>query len=125
MQTILDPPSAPGLGYCNVPVPCPLSSKAPCSSSTSTTLPRRSSSTAFASCWEPVRWSASSKHAARLAATKVGVPDYKSLVNQKLHIADELYRSLVEEYQTSRGFLLEVLVVIILLIELAALFRGK
>ena len=61
----------------------------------------------------------------RLAAAKVGVPDYKSLVNQKLHTADELYRSLVEEYQTSRGFLLEVLVVIILLIELAMLFRGN
>jgi len=61
----------------------------------------------------------------RLAAAKVGVPDYKSLVNQKLKTADELYRSLVEEYQASRGFLLEVLVIIILVIELFAVFRGK
>jgi len=61
----------------------------------------------------------------RLAATKVGVPDYKSLVNQKLHIAEELYRSLVDEFQASRGFLLELMVVIILVIELAFVFRGK
>lgn len=61
----------------------------------------------------------------RLAAAKVGVPDYKSLVNQKLHTAEELYRSLVDEFQASRGFLLELMVVIILVIELAFVFRGK
>ncbi|MGZ4787650.1 MAG: hypothetical protein ACXVZX_03965 [Terriglobales bacterium] len=61
----------------------------------------------------------------RLAAAKVGVPDYKSLVNQKLRTAEELYRSLVDEFQASRGFLLELMVVIILVIELAFVFRGK
>ena len=61
----------------------------------------------------------------RLAAHKVGVPDYKSLVNQTLHTAEELYRSLVDEFQASRGFVLELMVVIILVIELAMVFRGK
>jgi hypothetical protein len=61
----------------------------------------------------------------RLAAAKVGVPDYKSLVNQKLHTAEELYRSLVDEFQASRGFVLEVMVIVILVIELVFLFRGK
>jgi hypothetical protein len=61
----------------------------------------------------------------RLAATKVGVPDYKSLVNQKLHTAEELYRSLVDEFQASRGFVLELMVVIILVIELVFLFKGQ
>ena len=61
----------------------------------------------------------------RLAATKVGVPDYKSLVNQKLHTAEDLYRSMNDEFQASRGFVLEVMVVIILIIELVFLFRGK
>ena len=61
----------------------------------------------------------------RLAAQKVGVPDYKSLVNQKLHTAEELYRSLTDEFQASRGFVLEVMVVIILVIELVFLFRGR
>ena len=61
----------------------------------------------------------------RLGATKVGVPEYKSLVNEKLHTAESLYRFLIEEFHQSRGFALEVMVVIILLIELVFLFRGK
>lgn len=61
----------------------------------------------------------------RLAAAKVGVPDYKSLVKEKLRTAEELYRSLVGEFQSLRGFLLEAMVVIILVIELIYLFRGS
>ncbi|HVZ18308.1 MAG TPA: hypothetical protein VG897_14400 [Terriglobales bacterium] len=61
----------------------------------------------------------------RLAAAKVGVPDYKSLVNQKLRTAEELYRSLVDEFQASRGFVLELMVVVILVIELIFLFKGQ
>jgi hypothetical protein len=60
----------------------------------------------------------------RLAAAKIGVPDYKSLVAAKLRTAEELYRSLVDEFQTSRAFILELMVVIILVIELVFLFRG-
>jgi hypothetical protein len=61
----------------------------------------------------------------RLAAVKVGVPEYKNLVNEKLRIAEGLYRSLIDEFHQSRGFVLEVMVVIILVIELVYLFRGK
>jgi hypothetical protein len=61
----------------------------------------------------------------RLAAAKVGVPEYKSLVNEKLRTAEGLYRFLVDEFHQSRGFILEVMVVIILVIELVYLFRGK
>jgi len=61
----------------------------------------------------------------RLAAAKVGVPEYKNLVNEKLHTAGELYRTLIDEFHQSRGFALELMVVIILLIELVYLFRGK
>ena len=61
----------------------------------------------------------------RLAAAKVGVPEYKNLVNEKLHTAENLYRFLIDEFHQSRGFVLEVLVVIILVIELIFLFRGK
>jgi len=61
----------------------------------------------------------------RLAASKVGVPEYTSLVNEKLHTAENLYRFLIDEFHQSRGFLLEVMVVIILVIELVFLFRGK
>jgi len=61
----------------------------------------------------------------RLAAAKVGVPEYKNLVNEKLRTAESLYRFFIDEFNQSRGFLLEVLVVIILVIELVFLFRGK
>ena len=61
----------------------------------------------------------------RLAANKVGVPEYKNLVNEKLKTAENLYRFLIDEFQQSRSFVLEVMVVIILVIELIYLFRGK
>jgi hypothetical protein len=61
----------------------------------------------------------------KLAAAKVGVPDYKDLVARKLKTAEELYQNMVEQFNQSRGFFLEVTVVLILLIELFYLFRGK
>jgi hypothetical protein len=61
----------------------------------------------------------------RLAAGKVGVPDYKNLVTQKLRTAEELYDYMVEQFNQSRAFFLEVIVVLILLIELVFLFRGQ
>jgi hypothetical protein len=61
----------------------------------------------------------------KLAAAKVGVPDYKDLVTQKLQTAEELYRFMVDQFNQSRAFVLELMVVVILIIELVYLFRGK
>jgi hypothetical protein len=61
----------------------------------------------------------------RLAASRIGVPDYRNLVNAKLSDARDLYDSLVNEFHQSRAFLLEVMVVVILLIEIAFLFKGN
>ena len=61
----------------------------------------------------------------RLAAAKVGVPDYKDLVAQKLKTAEDLYHDMVDQFNQGRGFFLEVIVVLILLIELVYLFYGK
>src|SRR5216683_1697654 len=61
----------------------------------------------------------------KLAASRIGVPDYKDLVNQKLRTAEELYRFMVDQFHQSRAFFLELLVVIILIIDLIFLFRGK
>jgi hypothetical protein len=61
----------------------------------------------------------------KLAAAKVGVPDYKDLVTQKVKTAEELYRFMVDQFNQSRAFFLELTVVIILVIELIYLFRGK
>jgi hypothetical protein len=61
----------------------------------------------------------------RLAAGKVGVPDYKDLVNEKLRTAEELYRFMVDQFHQGRAFALELMVVIILIVEFIALFYGK
>ena len=61
----------------------------------------------------------------KLAASKVGVPDYKNLVQQKLKTAEELYHFMVDQFNQSRAFVLELMVVVILVIELVMLFRGK
>ena len=61
----------------------------------------------------------------RMAAGKVGVEDYKNLVQQKLNTAENLYRFMVDQFHQGRAFVLELLVVIILIIEIVFLFRGK
>ncbi len=61
----------------------------------------------------------------RMAAGKVGAGDYRSLVDQKLRIAEELYEFMVNEFRESRGFFLEIVVIVILIIELVPIFRGK
>jgi hypothetical protein len=60
-----------------------------------------------------------------LIAARVGVNDYRRLVDQKLRTAGELYRFMVDQFNQSRSFILEFTVVIILMIELFFLFRGK
>ena len=60
----------------------------------------------------------------RMAAGRVGVTDYRNLVERKLRIAGDLYQSMVNEYHQARSFLLEAMVVAILVIELIHLFRG-
>jgi len=60
-----------------------------------------------------------------LIAAKVGVPDYRRLVDQKLRTAGELYHFMVDQFNQSRSFVLEAAVVVILMIEIVYLFRGK
>lgn len=61
----------------------------------------------------------------RLAASKVGAGDYRTLVDQKLRTAGELYEFMVNEFREARGFILELLVIIILIVELLPMFHGK
>ena len=58
----------------------------------------------------------------RLAAARVGVPDYRILVERKLRTADNLYRFMVDQFNQSRAFALELMVVVILIVELWVLF---
>ena len=60
----------------------------------------------------------------RVAAGKIGVTDYRNLVDEKLRTAAELYHSMVNEFHQARAFVLEFMVVAILIIDLIFLFRG-
>jgi hypothetical protein len=61
----------------------------------------------------------------RMAAEKVGVTDYRRLVDAKLRTAGDLYAFLVGEFHQARAFVLELMVVIILIIDMVVLFAGK
>lgn len=58
----------------------------------------------------------------RIAAMRVGVPDYRNLVDDKLRTAGDLYDFMVNEFHQARGFVLELMVVAILVIELVRVF---
>jgi len=60
----------------------------------------------------------------KLCAQKVGVPDYKDLVREKLNTAEDLYRFMIDQFNQSRAFVLELMVVVILIIELIYFFKG-
>lgn len=61
----------------------------------------------------------------RMAAAKIGVPDYRLLVEQKLQSAHEHYSFMMDRFYQARAFVLELMVVIILIIELVFLFKGN
>ena len=61
----------------------------------------------------------------KLSAARVGVPDYRDLVKEKVRVAEELYGFMVDQFNQSRTFFLELFVIVILIVELIPLFRGK
>lgn len=61
----------------------------------------------------------------RMVASRVGVPDYRNLVDQKLRVAGELYEFMMNGFHQARAFVLEAMVVAILIIELVHLFAGR
>ena len=62
----------------------------------------------------------------KLAASKIGVHRLQGPgPTKKSKTAEELYRFMVDQFHQSRAFVLELMVVVILVIELVMLFRGK
>ena len=59
-----------------------------------------------------------------IAAVKIGVPDYREMVNAKVERAENLYQFMAEQFSQGRVFVLELVVVVILLSELALVLRG-
>lgn len=61
----------------------------------------------------------------QMTAAKVGVNDYRRIVDEKLAVGGELYHHMVSTFRDARMFVLEFLIVLILIIDLIFLFRGK
>jgi len=61
----------------------------------------------------------------RMAASRMGVPDYRALVEQKLRTAGELYDVMVNQFNEARTFVIEVLIALLCLLDVILLFRGR
>ena len=61
----------------------------------------------------------------RLAATGMGVPDYRSLVDKKLRTVGELYDVLVDQFNEARSFVVEFAIAVLCLLDVIFLFRMK
>jgi hypothetical protein len=59
----------------------------------------------------------------RLASTRIGVAEYRELVDQKVRTAGELYEFMVDQFDETRSFVLEVAVGILALLDVIFLFR--
>jgi len=59
----------------------------------------------------------------RMAAGRMGVKDYRDLVEEKVQAVGELYDFMVEQFNELRSFVLEVIVGILALIDVIYLFR--
>jgi hypothetical protein len=61
----------------------------------------------------------------RLAAAKVGVDDYRRLVEGKLHTAGELYEFMMAQFHEGRAFVMEAVIIILFILDLIFLFWGR
>jgi hypothetical protein len=60
-----------------------------------------------------------------LAATRMGVPDYRELVDEKLLAMGGLYEFMMDQFNETRSFVLEVAVTILALLDVLFLLRGR
>ena len=61
----------------------------------------------------------------RIAANRMGVSDYRKLVEQKLGTARELYDIMVAQFNEARTFVLEISIAVLCLLDVIFLLRGK
>jgi hypothetical protein len=61
----------------------------------------------------------------RLAATRMGVPDYRALVDEKLRTVGELYEVMVDQFNEARSFIVDFAIAILCLLDVILLLRPK
>lgn len=59
----------------------------------------------------------------RLAAARVGVNEYRDLVDEKLKTAGELYEFMVDQFNETRAFVTEFVVAVLVLVDVLLLFK--
>jgi hypothetical protein len=60
-----------------------------------------------------------------LAAKRMGVTDYRDLVEGKLQTAGELYDFMMDQFNEARSFVLEAAIVLLLVLDVILIFSGK
>lgn len=65
----------------------------------------------------------------KLAANRIGLPEYRALVDEKLRTMEELYEYMVDRFNEARSFIVELSIAILALVDVLLLFillvRGK
>lgn len=61
----------------------------------------------------------------QLAAGRMGVNDYRNLVEGKLRTVGELYDFMMDQFNEARSFVLEVIVMILAVLDVILLFQGR
>jgi hypothetical protein len=61
----------------------------------------------------------------RVASSRMGVPDYRELVDEKLRTVGDLYDFMVDQFNQARSFVLELGIAILLTLDVILLFRGQ
>jgi hypothetical protein len=61
----------------------------------------------------------------RLAAARMGVNDYRTLVDEKLATVGQLYEFMVDQFNESRSFVLEIFVAILAIVDILLWFKVK
>lgn len=60
-----------------------------------------------------------------LAATRMGVPDYRGLVDEKLRTVSELYDVMIDQFNEARNFVVEFAIAILCLLDVIFLLRFR
>jgi len=60
-----------------------------------------------------------------LASKRMGVPDYRDLVDEKLRAMGRLYEFMMDQFNESRSFVLEAAITILALLDVLFLLRGR
>jgi hypothetical protein len=60
-----------------------------------------------------------------LAAKRMGVPDYRDLVDEKLRAMGRLYEFMMDQFNETRSFVLELAIAVLAVLDVLFLLRGR